>query len=67
VFANAGDKRPHIQLGAENNIEKSRCLAHLRKKIQHERARDPYFSGFRVVLAGLGRNADASLAAISST
>jgi hypothetical protein len=32
-FARAGGKRPQIQLGAENNIEKSRCLAQLRKKI----------------------------------
>src|SRR5208282_5958494 len=33
VYANAGDHSPQIQLGAENNIEKSRCLALMRKKI----------------------------------
>jgi hypothetical protein len=32
-FASAGINCPQIQLGAENNIEKSRCLAQLRKKI----------------------------------
>jgi hypothetical protein len=41
VFADAGikcptwaSKCPLIQLGAENNIEKSRCLAQLRKNIR---------------------------------
>jgi hypothetical protein len=33
MFASAGIKCPQIQLGAENNIEKSRCLAQMRKKI----------------------------------
>jgi hypothetical protein len=36
-----------FQLGAENNIEKSRCLAHLRKKIFIVDAIRPGFSGFR--------------------
>jgi hypothetical protein len=36
-----------FQLGAENNIEKSRCLAHLRKKIFIVDAIHPGFSGFR--------------------
>jgi hypothetical protein len=34
MFASAGSKCPQNQLGAENNIEKSRCLAQLRKKIR---------------------------------
>jgi hypothetical protein len=34
MFASAGIKCPQIQLGAENNIEKSRCLAQMRKKIR---------------------------------
>src|SRR6202050_5065560 len=34
MFASAGVEIPQIQLGAENNIEKSRCLAQLRKKIR---------------------------------
>jgi hypothetical protein len=38
---------PVIQLGAENNIEKSRCLAQLRKKIFIVDAIRPGFSGFR--------------------
>jgi hypothetical protein len=36
-----------FQLGAENNIEKSRCLAQLRKKIFIADAIRPGFSGFR--------------------
>src|SRR5258706_815204 len=40
---------PLIQLGAENNIEKSRCLAQLRKKIFMVDAIRPGFSGFRVL------------------
>src|SRR5271170_2869571 len=48
VYANAGDHSPQIQLGAENNIEKSRCLALMRKKIPDRRAREPSFTGFRV-------------------
>jgi hypothetical protein len=36
-----------FQLGAENNIEKSRCLAQLRKKIFIGDAIRPGFSGFR--------------------
>jgi hypothetical protein len=39
-------KCPLIQLGAENNIEKSRCLAQLRKKILRAREIDAGFSGF---------------------
>jgi hypothetical protein len=39
---------PQIQLGAENNIEKSRCLAQLRKKILAPGAEHAGFSGFRV-------------------
>src|SRR5271156_1508833 len=38
---------PQFQLGAENNIEKSRCLAKLQKKIHVRRARGPSFSGIR--------------------
>jgi hypothetical protein len=49
MFARAGVICPQIQLGAENNIEKSRCLAQMRKKISARDARDPGFSGFRVV------------------
>jgi hypothetical protein len=41
-------KCPLIQLGAENNIEKSRCLAQMRKKIFARGARGAGFSGFRV-------------------
>jgi hypothetical protein len=40
-------KSPQIQLGAENNIEKSRCLAQLRKKIFIVDAIRAGFSGFR--------------------
>jgi hypothetical protein len=47
VFATAGIKCLLIQLGAENNIEKSRCLAQMRKKISAWVARDAGFSGFR--------------------
>jgi hypothetical protein len=46
MFASAGIKRPQIQLGAENNIEKSRCLAQMRKKIRASVARGAGFSGF---------------------
>jgi hypothetical protein len=42
-----------FQLGAENNIEKSRCLAHLRKKIFFDDALRPGFSGSRAA-EGLG-------------
>jgi hypothetical protein len=38
---------PQLQLGAENNIEKSRCLAQSQKKIHVRRARGPGFSGIR--------------------
>jgi hypothetical protein len=48
MFACAGGKCPQIQLGAENNIEKSRCLAHLKKKIFWDNAFGAGFSGFRV-------------------
>jgi hypothetical protein len=41
MFASAGVQIPQIQLGAENNIEKSRCLAQLRKKI-----RAPFGAGY---------------------
>jgi hypothetical protein len=34
MFSSAGIKCPQIQLGAENNIEKSRCLALMTKKIR---------------------------------
>jgi hypothetical protein len=57
MFASAGIKcptrplkRPLIQLGAENNIEKSRCLAQMRKKIIAARAFHAGFSGFRAIL-----------------
>src|ERR1700733_842459 len=46
MFARADVKCPQIQLGAENNTEKSRCLAQLRKKIRARRARGAGFSGF---------------------
>src|SRR5271170_3873698 len=46
-FANADNKCPQIQLGAENNIEKSRCLAQMRKNICLHRARGSGFSGLR--------------------
>jgi hypothetical protein len=46
-FANAGENSPHIQLGAENNIEKSRCLAQLQKTSPYRRVREPSFSGLR--------------------
>jgi hypothetical protein len=48
MFACAGIKCPQIQLGAENNIEKSRCLAQMRKKIRASVARGTGFSGFCV-------------------
>src|SRR6202051_2664741 len=38
MVASAGVKCPQNQLGAENNIEKSRCLAQMRKKIRAPRA-----------------------------
>src|SRR5271168_3168261 len=53
MFARAGIECPRgrncplIQLGAENNIEKSRCLAQMRKKICTGCALDPGFPGFR--------------------
>src|ERR1700674_1072388 len=50
-FARAGIECPQIQLGAENNIEKSRCLAQMRKKICAPRASDAGFSGFNVELS----------------
>jgi hypothetical protein len=53
MFSCAGDKCPQIQLGAENNIEKSRCLAQTRKKIFKIDAIRTGFSGFR---ASEGRN-----------
>jgi hypothetical protein len=46
LCANADFISPPIQLGAENNIEKSRCLAHLRKKSPAVLAAEAYFSGF---------------------
>jgi hypothetical protein len=49
MFARAGINCLQIQLGAENNIEKSRCLAQLRKKICTRDARGAGFQGFRVV------------------
>jgi hypothetical protein len=42
-FASADLGRPQVQLGAENNTEKSRCLAQMRKKIYRRRVRE---SGF---------------------
>jgi hypothetical protein len=47
MFSCAGDECPQIQLGAENNIEKSRCLAQTRKKISLLHAIRAGFSGFR--------------------
>jgi hypothetical protein len=47
-MTDAAIKCPLIQLGAENNIEKSRCLAQMRKKIFARGARGAGFSGFRV-------------------
>src|ERR1700736_113823 len=53
MFASAGSECPTwaqcplIQLGAENNIEKSRCLAQTRKKISKLDAIRAGFSGFR--------------------
>ena len=41
---------PQFQLGAENNIEKSRCLAQMRKKIRVARASHAGFSGLRSTL-----------------
>jgi hypothetical protein len=49
VIANAGCERPHIQLGAENNIEKSRCLAHFYKNTVPRGVREAVFSGVRVL------------------
>src|ERR1700676_4348203 len=46
-IAQRGPKHPLIQLGAENNIEKSRCLAQSRKKISCADAIRAGFSGFR--------------------
>jgi hypothetical protein len=47
VNAHAAIRCPLIQLGAENNIEKSRCLAQMRKKIFKLNAIGTGFSGFR--------------------
>jgi hypothetical protein len=47
VNAHRGRNCPQIQLGAENNIEKSRCLAQSRKKISTVDAIRAGFSGFR--------------------
>src|ERR1700722_15794544 len=49
MFARAGCNSRKFQLGAENNIEKSRCLAQLRKKIFIFDAIRPGFSGFRAL------------------
>src|SRR5471030_2163148 len=57
MFARAGIICPQIQLGAENNIEKSRCLAQMRKKICLRRAPRAYFPGFRVDIDPLPRGA----------
>jgi hypothetical protein len=43
VFSYAGDMQAHIQLGAENNIEKSRCLAQSRKNTIDLGAREAGF------------------------
>jgi hypothetical protein len=51
MFATAGIICPQIQLGAENNIEKSRCLAQMRKKICAQRAPGAGFSGFASILS----------------
>jgi hypothetical protein len=48
MFARAGIICPQIQLGAENNIEKSRCLAQMRKNIRARERRGTGFSGFGV-------------------
>src|SRR5579863_432305 len=57
-FSSAGTKCPKrrhkyrlIQLGAENNTEKSRCLAQMRKKICARCSRGAGFSGLGVHLA----------------
>jgi hypothetical protein len=55
-----------VQLGAENNIEKSRCLAHLRKNIESMSAREPGFSGFSADAHRSRRNETALFPAISS-
>src|ERR1700704_6872610 len=62
MFASAGIKcptrplkRPLIQLGAENNIEKSRCLAQMRKKILSTRSSHAGFSGFCAILGHVAR------------
>ena len=47
VTALRGRNCPLIQLGAENNIEKSRCLAQTRKKIFRLDAIRAGFLGFR--------------------
>jgi hypothetical protein len=49
MFARADIICPQIQLGAENNIEKSRCLAQLRKKTRPQDHAGAGFSGFRTV------------------
>jgi AraC-like DNA-binding protein len=65
MFASAGGKCPQIQLGAENNIEKSRCLAQMRKKIFGEVAADAGFSGLRAFPRLIRRRAVASFTVIS--
>jgi hypothetical protein len=47
VFPKCGKKIPVTQLGAENNIEKSRCLAQSRKKMRVRRTLEAGFSGIR--------------------
>jgi hypothetical protein len=49
MFARAGFICPQNQLGAENNIEKSRCLAQMRKKIRATERRSAGFSGLRAI------------------
>jgi hypothetical protein len=51
MFARAGIICPQIQLGAENNIEKSRCLAQMRKKICVRHAPGAGFSGFASIFS----------------
>src|SRR5260221_4227791 len=65
VNAQRGHKCRLIQLGAENNIEKSRCLAQMRKKIFAWVARGAGFSGLRVDLGCFARRGAASFTVIS--
>jgi hypothetical protein len=62
---NVGKNCPVIQLGAENNIEKSRCLAQTRKKISARCADHAGFSGFRVDGTPLAPCNDVSFTVIS--